>query len=174
MNGVRKTERARAYGRSWLRVVRVADAGGAASVMIGPVRGPEHLALIRREGYYHVPVSAIAAARAAVTHIAFYEPASRFGTDGVIREYAPVLAVRQVSRRDLPGLSWRGRAGEDAPYYRFDLGPLHFLPQPITNPGRRRVLFRFADLARVRAAASLDDLRRPGTPRPPRGRPDEP
>jgi hypothetical protein len=47
-------------------------------LMIGPVRGSEHLEVIRRARFYHVPVSAIAASRTAVAYIAFYEGASRF------------------------------------------------------------------------------------------------
>lgn len=146
------------YSRTRIRVLRVGDGPDAATVMIGPVRGPEHLDLIRREAFYHVPVSAIAAARTAVTHVAFYEPASRFGTPGVIRAYAEVRRVSQVRRGDLPGITWPGRRGQEALYYRFDLGPLLLLPHPITNPERRRVLFRFADLARVRRAETLAGL----------------
>lgn len=139
--------------------------------MIGPVKGAAHLELIRREAFYHVPVEAIAAARTQVAHIAFYEPASRFGGPAVIRLYAEVRGVRRAARRDLPGLTWQGRGGEDALYYRFDLGPLLPLPQPIANPARRRVVFRFVSLERLKAATSLEDLRSPPAPRrPPRGK----
>jgi hypothetical protein len=137
--------------------------------MIGPVRGPEHLRLIRREAFYHVPVSAIAAARTAVTHIAFYEPASGFGVPGAIRTYAEVRAVSRVRRAELPGLTWPGREGPEAAYYRFDLGPLLPLAHPILNPEHRRVVFRFADLARVRAADTVAALGG-GRRRPPRSR----
>jgi hypothetical protein len=139
--------------------------------MIGPVRGAAHLDLIRREAFYHVPVVAIAAARTSVTHIAFYEPASRFGGPGVIRLYAEVQSVRRAARRELPGLTWPGRGGEDARYYRFDLGPLLALPRPIANPARRRVVFRFVSLERLHTATSLEDLRvREAPRRPPRGK----
>ncbi|MFB3816698.1 MAG: hypothetical protein ACE147_03445 [Candidatus Methylomirabilales bacterium] len=140
-------------------------------VMIGPVRGAAHLDLIRREAFYHVPVEAIAEARTRVTHIAFYEPASRFGGPGVIRLYAEVRGVRRAARRDLPGLTWPGRGGEDALYYRFDVGPLLPLPRPIANPARRRVVFRFVSLERLQAATSLEELRAADAPqRPPRGK----
>jgi hypothetical protein len=139
--------------------------------MIGPVKGAAHLDLIRREAFYHVPVGAIAPARTAVTHIAFYEPASRFGGPGAIRRYAEVRGVRQAARRELPGLTWQGRGGEDALYYRFDVGPLLPLPHPIANPARRRVVFRFVSLERLQAATTLEELRRPAPPRrPPRGK----
>ena len=99
-----------------VRVLTVSEGGCTASIMVGPVRGPEHLALIHRLGFYHVPVSAIAASRTAVVFVAFYEGASRFqGTTGVIREYAEILRVSCVLRRDLPDLTWPGRRGEDIP-----------------------------------------------------------
>lgn len=151
---------ARVYlARGRVRVVTVSDGGESAQVMVGSVRGPEHLELIRRMGFYHVPTSAIAASRTAVAFIAFYEGATRFrGQVGVIREYAAVLRVSRVRRAELPGLTWPGRRGEDALYYRFDLGPLQQLPRPITNPDRLRVVFRFPDLAKFRGAATLRDL----------------
>ncbi len=145
--------------------------------MVGAVRGPEHLALIRRFGFYHVPVSAVAASRTGVAFIAFYEPASRFGaTSGMIREYARVVRVSRVQRGDLPGLTWPGRGNTETPYYRFDLDPLRSLPRPITNPERRRVVFRFPELDRFLRAATIAELRRgtqecaPSCNRPPGAR----
>ena len=127
--------------------------------MVGPLRGPEHLELIRRARFYHVPVSAIASSRTAVAYIAFYEGASRFHTKtGAIREYAAVLRVSRVRRSDLPGLSWPARGAPDAPYYRFDLGPIQQFPRPITNTDRLRVAFRFPDLERFREAHTLREL----------------
>ncbi len=151
----------------------VRDERQDAIIMIGPVRGPEHLTLIHEQRFYHVPVAAIAASRAEVGFVAFYEPASRFRADaGVIREYAEVVRVSRVRRGDLPGLTWRGRRTDETPYYRFDLGPILSLPRPITNPERLRVVFRFPDVARFRQAASIRDLGRggPGTPGPPAGK----
>jgi hypothetical protein len=131
--------------------------------MIGPLRGPEQLDLVRRWGYYHVPAGAIAAARTGAAIIAFYEPGAAFGRrTGQIRDYAPVRRLSRVSRRDLPALSWPGRRGESAEYYRFDLGPICSLPEPITNPEGLRVVFRFLDLDRLRAARTIRDLGRPG------------
>jgi len=141
--------------------VTLGDGGRTVIVMIGPVRGPEHLALIHRFGFYHVPVSAIAASRTEVAFIALYEPASRFGaTTGVIREYAEVVRVSQAPRRDLPGLTWPGRGSADTPYYRFDLGPLLSLPQPIANPERLRVVFRFPNVERFQRATTIRELGR--------------
>lgn len=145
--------------RGRVKVLTVSDGGQSAQVMVGTVRGPEHLELIRRARFYHVPTSAIAASRTDVAYIAFYEGATRFrGQVGVIREYAAVLRVSRVRRAELPGLTWPGRRGEDALYYRFDLGPLQHLSRPITNPDRLRVVFRFPDLAKFRGAATLRDL----------------
>jgi hypothetical protein len=142
-----------------IRVLTVCDGDRTATVMVGPIRGPEHLALIRRLGFYHVPISSIAASRAAVGFVAFYEGASRFRTaPGAIRQYAEVTRVSRVLRRDLPGLTWPGRRGEDVPYYRFDLGPLHSLPHPITNPERLRVAFRFPDIGRFRQATTVRQM----------------
>jgi len=148
------------------RILRLSEESHAGTIMIGPLRGPAHLELIRREGYYHVPVSAIAADRSGVETIAFYEAASRFGEPGAIRHFAQVRQVRQVPRRALPGLSWPGRYGDDTLYYRFDLGPLLSLTRPILNPERRRVVFQFSDLDRLRQAETLRDLRRVERPRP--------
>jgi hypothetical protein len=143
------------------RFVTVSDGGRSATVMIGPLRGPEHLALIHQHGYYHVPVSAVAASRSDVAFVAFYQPAARFGTQaGVVREYARVVRVSRVRRRDLPGLTWSGRGTADTLYYRFDLGPLLALPAPITNPERWRVAFRFPDLARFLSAETIRELGR--------------
>jgi hypothetical protein len=142
-----------------VRVLTVSEGGCTVSIMVGPIRGPEHLALIHRLGFYHVPVSAIAASRTAVAFVAFYEGASRFqGTTDVIREYAEILRVSRVLRRDLPDLTWPGRRGEDIPYYRFDLGPIRSLPRPIANPDHLRVAFRFPDLQRFQQAATIRDL----------------
>jgi hypothetical protein len=127
--------------------------------MVGPVRSPAHLELIHRERFYHVPVTAIRAARSAAGFIAFYEGASRFARGaGVIREYAEVLRVSVVPRRDLPGLTWPGRGGAETLYYRFDLGPILSLPKPIGNPDRLRVVFRFPDVERFRASATVREL----------------
>lgn len=127
--------------------------------MVGPLRGPEHLEVIRRARFYHVPVSAIAVSRTAVAYIAFYEGASRFHTRiGVIREYAAVLRVSRARRCDLPGLTWPARGTPDASYYRFDLGPIQQLARPITNPDRLRVAFRFPDFERFCGAETLGEL----------------
>ncbi len=143
------------------RVLTVSDGGRSAMVMVGPVRGPAHRNVIHQFNYYHVPVSAIAASRAAVAFIAFYEGAAQFHTEtGAIREYAVVLRFSRVLRRDLPGLSWAGRSGEDATYYRFDLGPIRMLPHPIPNPDGLRVLFRYVDLTDLEHAESIRMLRK--------------
>jgi hypothetical protein len=145
--------------RGRVKVLTVSESGQPAQVMVGTVRGPEHLELIRRARFYHVPISAIAASRADVAYVAFYEGATRFrGQVGVIREFAAVLRVSRVRRAELPGLTWPGRRGENALYYRFDLGPLQQLPRPIANPDRLRVVFRFPDLAKFQGAATLRDL----------------
>jgi hypothetical protein len=140
--------------------------------MVGPVRGPAHLELIHRERFYHVPVSAIGAARTAVGFIAFYEGASRFSRGaGIIREYAEVLRVSTVARRDLPGLTWPGRGGAETLYFRFDLGPIVSLPRPISNPDRLRVVFRFPDVERFRTSATVREL---GGSRPKKKKPATP
>jgi hypothetical protein len=145
--------------RGRLGFLAVSEGGRSLTIMVGPLRGPEHLELIRRAWFYHVPVSAIAASRTAVAYIAFYEGASRFhARTGVIREYAAVVRVSRVRRCDLPGLTWPARGAPDAPYYRFDLGPIQQLPRPITNPERLRVAFRFPNFERFREAATLREL----------------
>jgi hypothetical protein len=84
----------------------------------------------------------------------------------LIQEYAEVLKVTRVRRGDLPGLTWPGRHAEEAPYYRFDLGPLVRLTHPITNPEQLRVVFRFPVMQALHGAKTLRDLggrRRTGT-----------
>ncbi len=131
------------------------------TILVGPVRGPEHLDLIHRLLFYHVPTSSIATWRTGVSYIAFYEGASRFGSGvGMIREYARVLRVSRVLRKELPGLTWAGRRGEEAPYYRFDLEPPVPLSQPITNPDRLRVAFLFPRVDQFHQAVTLRDLGR--------------
>jgi hypothetical protein len=157
-----------APARGRVGFLAVSDGGRSATIMVGPVRGPEHLEVIRTHRFYHVPASAIAISRLAVPYIAFYEGASRFKREtGLIQEYAEVLKVTRVRRGDLPGLTWPGRHAEEAPYYRFDLGPLVRLPHPITNPEQLRVVFRFPDMQALHGAETLRDLggrRRTGTP----------
>ncbi len=138
--------------------------------MVGPLRGPEHLELIRRARFYHVPVSAIAPSRTTVAYIAFYEGASRFQRrTGVIHEYAAVLRVSRVRRCDLPDVPWPARGARDALYYRFDLGPIQKLSRPITNPERLRIVFRFPDFERFREATTLRNLGDAGSRDPKRG-----
>ncbi len=152
--GLRDMRTYLARGRA--RFLTVSEGGGTLTIMVGPLRGPEHLALIRRERFYHVPLSAIAESRTAVAYIAFYEGASRFHSrTGIIREYARVVRVSRVRRCDLPGLTWPARGAPDAPYYRFDLGPIQRLARPIANPDRLRVAFRFPDFERFCEAATL-------------------
>ncbi len=142
-----------------MRFLAVSEGGQSLTIMVGPLRGPEHLELIRQELFYHVPVSAIAASRTTVAYIAFYEGASRFhARTGVIREYAAVLRVSRARRSDLPGLRWSARGAPDAPYYRFDLGPIQQLARPITNPDRLRMAFRFPAFDRFGEAATLAEL----------------
>jgi hypothetical protein len=152
--------RSRPYrGRGRFRYVTVSDGEGSAGVMVGTVRGPEHLEVIRRLRFYHVPVSAIAPSRTDVAYIAFYEGACQFHREtGSIRECAPVLRVSRVRRAELPGLTWPGRGGPETMYYRFDLGPIETLPRPITNPERLRIAFRFPGLDWFRRAETLKEL----------------
>jgi hypothetical protein len=141
------------------RFLTLREEGQPSQVMVGVLRGPEHLEVVRRFRFYHVPVSAIAAARTAVAYAAFYEGAAQFGrATGVIRLFAPVLGVSRVRRAELPGLTWRGRGGPDTLYYRFDLGPIETLPRAISNPDRLRVAFRFPPLERLHRAGTLKDL----------------
>lgn len=154
-------------------LLTVKDGGHSATIMVGPVHGPEQLALIHERRYYHVPVSAISASRTEVGFVAFYEPAARFRTaTGVIREYAEVVRVSRVRRGDLPGLTWPGRGNDETPYYRFDLGPILSLPQAITNPERLRVVFRFPEVGLFRRATSIRELGRgdPAASRPTGGK----
>ncbi len=160
----------RYLARGRVRFFAVSEGGRSAMVMVGPLRGPEHLDLVRRARYYHVPVSAVAASRTDVAYIAFYEGASRFpGQTGLIREYAAVLSVSRVRRCDLRGVTWAARGAADAPYYRFDLGPIQTLPRPITNPERLRIVFRFPEFERFRIAATLRDLGASGSRDPKEG-----
>ena len=69
-----------------------------------------------------------------------------------------MLRVSTVPRRDLPGLTWPGRGGAETLYYRFDLGPIVSLPRPIANPDRLRVVFRFPDVERFHASATVREL----------------
>jgi len=169
-----RRRRAQSVSRSYFvrgrpRFLTLREGGAASQVMVGVLRGPEHLEVVQRHRFYHVPVSAIAAARTAVAYAAFYEGAAQFGRDtGMIRFYAPVLRVSRVRRVELPGLTWAGRGGPDTLYYRFDLGPIETLSRAITNPERLRVAFRFPAIDRLRQAETLTDLGRvaEGTTRP--------
>ncbi len=164
---VRPEDGARTYRPSHRpRILTLGEGGVSVAVMVGPLRGPDHLAIIQRWHYYHVPVSAIAEKHCAVDVIAFYEPAARFSRPvGLIQAYAPVLRVSRVPRKELPGLAWPGRHEDAALYYRFDLGPMHCLPQPVTNPEGLRLVFRFADLETLAAAHTIRDLGRSGPAR---------
>jgi hypothetical protein len=154
-----RVDSAKYLARGRVKFLIVSESGRSLTIMVGPLRGPDHLELIRRARFYHVPVSAIASSRTAVAFIAFYEGASRFhARTGVIREYAAVLRVSRARRCDLPGLTWPARGAPDALYYRFDLGPTLQLARPITNPNRLRMAFRFPDFERFGEAATLAEL----------------
>lgn len=128
---------------------------GNAVVLVGVLKSPRDLGLLRREHWYRVP-GAHAPTRP-YAYLAFYQPAV-FGKQGkCIRYYARVLAQRIVPRnRLLPNEPTHPRA--HAPYYRIRVGKLQTLRHPIRNIIPRRVTFGFTTLHRLRTAHDVLQL----------------
>ncbi|MDO8598665.1 MAG: hypothetical protein Q7S02_00995 [bacterium] len=128
---------------------------GACVVLVGVLKQPRDLEILRRERWYRVPV--VRAPKRAYAYLAFYQPAT-FGIRGkCIRYYARVLERGIVSRRRLlPDELDHPRARER--YYQIRIGSIQTLRHPIRNIIPRRVTFGFTTLDRLRSARDMLQL----------------
>lgn len=126
-----------------------------AVVLVGVLKSPRDLELLRTERWYRVPVAH--APTRPYAYLAFYQPAV-FGRQGkCIRYYARVLAQRIVPRHQLlPDEPMHPRA--HAPYSRIRVGKIHALRHPVRNIVPRRVTFGFTTLHCLRAARDVLQL----------------
>ena len=127
-----------------------------ARVLVAVVTRPCDLAKAREEGWYRIPLARAPRALAA-EYLAFYQTAAFGDERWAVRYLAAVRAVG-VARRAalLPEEAGHPRAAER--YYRFALGPLRALPQPVPSRRLRRVTFiptTFGQLLRARDVAEL-------------------
>jgi hypothetical protein len=132
------------------------DPPAAATVLVVVMRDRADWARLQTEGWYRVPVRR-APRQAAADYLAFYHTAAFAEEKWSIRTYAPVRAVRVARRRDLlPAEADHPRAGDA--YFRFDLGPLLALEQPVFSRRLRRITFIHTTLERLQTAGDVSEL----------------
>lgn len=127
-------------------------------VLVAVLKAPRDLRFVRREGWYRIPVHKLPAGASIARVIAFYQPRSKFGSEGgVVRYYAEATLWEQMRRRELlPAESDHARA--DALYYKIHLGPLQELPAPIRCGRWKRFAFIVTHWERLQQAEEMADL----------------
>jgi very-short-patch-repair endonuclease len=93
----------------------------------------------------------------AIRYLAFYQP-KLFRAEGwAVNYYAPVLGVREVSRREpIPDEPGHPRAEER--YHQLHLGDLRALPRPIVSRRGRRIVFIPTTWWKFQRAEEINDL----------------
>src|SRR5690242_14123539 len=108
-----------------------------ARVLVVVVTRPRDMAKAREEGWYRIPLARAPRALAAEC-LAFYQTAAFGDERWAVRYLAAVRAVSLAQRATLlPEEAGHPRAQER--YYRFALGPLRALPQPLPSRRLRRI-----------------------------------
>ena len=121
-------------------------------VLVGVLKDRRDLQVLRRDGWYRIPVTHAPARRFA--WLAFYQPASFGLAGGCIRYLAPVIGHRIALRRTLlPDEPGHPRA--DRRYLRYAVGRLLRLPAPVRNATPRRLTFAYTTLRKLYAARDL-------------------
>jgi hypothetical protein len=128
-----------------------------AMILVALVPNPRDLEIARLLGWYRIPLRS-APKVINVDYLAFYQT-SAFGAEHRwrIETFAEVrgheLTTRAELLRDEPD---HPHAREE--YYKVQLGPLEFLPQPIIAGRWRRITFLYTTGELLRAARTLNDL----------------
>jgi hypothetical protein len=137
----------------------IGDMPDQARVLVAVVTRLRDLAAARDEGWYRIPLARAPRALQA-EYLAFYQTASFGAERWAVRYLAQVRAVSIATRAALlPEEAGHPRAGER--YYRFALGPLLALPQPLPSRRLRRVAFIPTTAGQLLRARDLTELWRP-------------
>lgn len=114
--------------------------------------------VIRKEGWYHIPVEAAPRNVSFAKYIAFYFPKA-FGAEQrhKVNYYADVRKVNIIKRIQLfPRESSHKRAQKD--YYQFHIGQIKKLPKPIPSRKWRRIIHIPTTYQKLFAAEEINDL----------------
>lgn len=128
------------------------------NVLVAIVPSRRDWELIRKEGWYRIPVRTAPAMveEGCITHIAFYFP-SEFGEEKYsIRWYAPVEGITIRTRKEL--LDEPQHRNADQEYFVLALPGLSTLPNPIHSRKPRRLLFVPTTLAKLLSAPEINFL----------------
>ncbi len=127
----------------------------AETVLVGVVRRKQDLDRAREEGWYRLPGSL--SFRHHPRYLALYPVRSCGRAGGRISWYAPVAGVERLRRIDLlPGEPEHPRAGEW--YWKLKLGKPIKLARPVRNRLRRRLVFAYTTVSRLRRAREIGEL----------------
>jgi len=115
------------------------------------------LTILKKEGWYRIPVKSAPKALPQVKYLAFYQP-QVFGEDKWrVRYYGRKGRVEQAKRIELLP-NEPGNKGRDELYYRIEVEDLQELPAPILNKRGRRLLFVPTTFYKLRNAEEINDL----------------
>jgi len=127
-----------------------------ASVLVVLINNARDWESIQGERWYRIPVKR-APRQVGAEYLAFFHTAVFEELRWGVHYYAPVESMRVAPRRLLlPAEADHPRANDL--YYRFDLGPLTRLEQPIPSRRLRRVTFIHTSLTRLLEAEDVSDL----------------
>ena len=138
-------------------VWRVRVFGPETPALVGIVTRKKDWELVTSEHWYRIPVRTAPEGLDIIRYLAFYQT-RLFGEEKwAVNRYAPVKRISRVTRRDLlPDEPGHPRAG--AEYYKFELGELTRLPNPIPSRRWRRIVFIPTSLERLLHAQEINDL----------------
>jgi len=127
-----------------------------ASVLVVLLNNVRDWETVQKGHWYRIPVKR-APRQVGAEYLAFFHTAAFDELKWGVHYYAPVESMRVMERRRLlPGETDHPRAKEL--YYRFDLGPLTQLEQPIPSRRLRRVTFIHTSLTRLIEAEDVSEL----------------
>src|SRR5262249_12664413 len=139
--------------------MRMDDIPNDARVLVAVVTRPRDLAAAREEGWYRIPLARAPRALHA-EYLAFYQTPAFGAERWAVRYLAEVRAVGITTRAALlPDEAGHPRAAQR--YYRFALGPLLALPQPLPSRRQRRIAFIPTSAGQLLRARDVAELWRP-------------
>jgi very-short-patch-repair endonuclease len=129
-------------------------------VLVAIINNPLDFAIAHEQHWYRIPVASVKRfinKRWPPQWLAFYQTKA-FGDQAyAVHYYARVLAVRQVSRRQLfPDEPLDEKSNRR--YYQLALSPLVRLPKPIASPRWRRIVFIPTTWEKFIIAEQINDL----------------
>ncbi|HMO56156.1 MAG TPA: hypothetical protein PKA05_09280 [Roseiflexaceae bacterium] len=128
----------------------------SAAVLVCIVPHPADLTRVATAHWYRIPL-ARAPRRLAAEYLAFYQTAAFAERRWRIEQIAAVERIDVLTRRELlPDEAEHPRAAER--YYRFELGPLEWLPLPLPARRLRRISFIATTVERLLHAHDVNQL----------------